>query len=119
MVKPQVLEEESITMSELKEELKNIKKRDTELSFRAGKTEEYLDNFHLLKEKEAKDLFEKINKLNIPRFKKEYIDKLIDIIPRNDDEIKMVLSGYPLTITNENVKKIAKVIDDFLPEKKK
>jgi len=118
MGKPQILEEESMTMTELKSELSKIKKRDGELSFRAGKAEEYLDNFSLLKEKNANELFEKIEKLKIPRFKKEYTDKLIDVLPRNDDEIKMVLSAYPFTITNENVKKLAKVLKDYSQEKK-
>lgn len=119
MSKPQVLEEESITMTELKAVLKKIKKRDEELSYRAGKTAEYLDHFQTLTQKDAKALYDKLDKLNIPRMKKPYIDKLIDILPRDEDEVSMVLSAYPFTITKENVKKIVKVLDDFLPEKKK
>jgi DNA-directed RNA polymerase subunit F len=119
MGKPQVLGEESISMVELKAELKDIKKRDGELSFRAAKTEEYLDSFHMLKEKEAKDLFESIDKLKIPRFRKNYVDKIIDVLPRNAEELKMVLSAYPLTITNENISKIMKCIEEYLPDAKK
>lgn len=118
MVSPKIIEEESITMSELKDALHKIKKRDEELGFRAGKTEEYLESFQLLKEKEAKELFAKIEKLNIPRFKKEYIDKMVDLLPESGDDVKMILQGYPLTITKENCDKIAKVIKGFLPEKK-
>lgn len=117
MGKPQVLEEESMTMSELKSELKKIKKRDEELSYRAGKTEEYLDSFSTIKDKEATELFEKIDKLKIPRMKKQYIDKLIDIMPLSTDEVSMVLSAYPFTVTKDNVTKIAKAVEGFLPKK--
>ncbi|RJQ16917.1 hypothetical protein C4573_02545 [Candidatus Woesearchaeota archaeon] len=117
-MKPEVLEEQSISMAELKEALKAIKKRDEELSFRATKTEEYLDNFHILKVKEAEELAEAIDKLKIPRFKKEYVDKIVDILPRNDEELKLLLSAYPLTITSENIKKIMKIVEEYLPKKK-
>jgi len=105
-------------MSELKESLKNIKKRDGELSFRATKTEEYLDSFSLLKEKEAKDLVESIEKLKIPRFKKEYVLKIVDLLPATSEDVKLILQGYPLSISDENVHAIAKVVKEFLPEKK-
>ena len=113
-----VLNEESISMSELRGSLKKIKKRDEELGFRANKAEEYLDSLSLLKEKETKELFAKIEKLKIPRFRTEYIFKIVDLLPTSPEEVKMILQGYPLTITAENVAKVAKVVKEYLPEKK-
>jgi len=114
----QVLEEESLSMSEIRAALKKIKKRDEELGFRANKAEEYLDSFSLLKEKEVEELFAKLDKLDIPRFKPMYIHKLIDLLPTTPEEVKMVLQGYPLTISAENIGKIAKVLKDVVSEKK-
>ena len=42
MAKPHLISEHPISMAELKLELENVKKRDTELNFRANKTEEYI-----------------------------------------------------------------------------
>ena len=113
MGKPEIVKEEPITMAELKEELKKIKKRDEELNFRAEKTEEYLNQFQILKEKEAKELRKKIEELEVPRLRPEHIVKLIDILPNTPEEVKTVLQGYTITVTKENLKKIADAIREF------
>ncbi len=116
MTKPEIIEESPLTMAELKEELKKIKKRDEELNFRAEKTEEYLQQFTILKQKDAKELFKKIDELEVPRLKPEQIVKLIDIMPTTPDEVKMVLQGYPITVTKENMKRVADVIKEYNKE---
>jgi DNA-directed RNA polymerase subunit F len=113
MTNPEIMTESPITMAELKDELKKIKKRDEELNFRAEKTEEYLNQFEVLKEKEAKDLFKKIEGLEVPRLRAEHIVKLIDILPTDPEEVKMVLQGYTITVTKENLKRIADAIQEF------
>ena len=105
-----VIKEEPITMAELKDELKAIKKRDEELNFRAEKTEEYLQQFSSLKKKDAKDLCKKIEELDIPRLKAEHIVKIVDIMPKTADEVKSILQGYTITVSKDNLKKIADVI---------
>jgi DNA-directed RNA polymerase subunit F len=112
MTRQQVITETPITMAELKDELEKIKKRDSALNFRAEKTQEYLDQFVTLKSKDAKELFKKIEDLNIPRLKPEHIVKLIDIMPATADEVKVVLQGYTITVTKENLKRVADAIQD-------
>jgi DNA-directed RNA polymerase subunit F len=114
MTNPEIVTEEPITMAELKEELKNIKKRDEALNFRAEKTEEYLNQFEVLKEKEAKDLIKKLEGLDVPRLRPEHMVKLADILPTSPEEVKMVLQGYTITVTKENMKKIADAIQEFI-----
>ena len=43
--------------------------------------------------------------------------KIIDIAPANLNELKVVLQGYPITINNESMKKIADTINEFLEKK--
>jgi DNA-directed RNA polymerase subunit F len=117
MTGPEVLEKKSMNMSALKEELADIKKRDGELSFRGAKTEEYVVEFASLKPKQAEELYKKIEGLNIPRLKDSYINKIIDMMPANVAELKVVMQGYALPVTNENLKKIADAVADFLPKK--
>ena len=114
-----IISETPITMAELKEDIKNIKERDKELNFRSQKTEEYLNLFVEISDKQAKEIKEKIEKLNIPRLKLEHIVKVVDIMPQSVEEAKSVLSAYPITITNENLKKIVDVVLQYAKKEKK
>ena len=55
--------------------------------------------------------------MNIPRLKEHHIHKILDIAPTNVNELKAVLQGYPITINNESMKKIADAINEFLEKR--
>ena len=55
-------------------------------------------------------LFEKIGKMDIPRLKEQHIRKIIDIMPISIKDLKVVLQGYNVSISNENMKKIADTV---------
>ncbi|MFH1409675.1 MAG: hypothetical protein ABIH34_07225 [Nanoarchaeota archaeon] len=114
MANPTIISEQPIMLAELKEELKTAKKRDKELNFRGNKTEEYLIAATSLKGSEAKDLYEKIEKLKIPRLKEIHIMKIVDLLPKTLDSLKIILQGYTLTVNQDNQKKIVKVVSDFV-----
>lgn len=109
-MKFKILKETAMSMGELKDELAKIKARDTELSFRAQKTVDYLDTVVNVTNHEAKQLFDKLTKLEVPRLKDTHIHKLIDVMPITSKDVKTVLQGYAVTVTNENLKKIADTI---------
>jgi len=111
----ETISEKPISISELKQELEKIKKRDKELNFRAARTEEYLQHFSTLKNLE--ELFKKIEALKISRLKEQHIIKIIDILPTTIDELKAILQGYTVTVNNENLKKIVDTINKFIAEK--
>ncbi len=113
MVKPEIIHESPISMADLKEELKEIKKKTEKVNFRIEKTQEYLNQFTILDLKKSQELKEKINKLNIPRLKEEHIVKIIDLIPSSVEEVKSALSSYTITVTSANLKKIAECLKDF------
>lgn len=117
MSKPEVIEKRPLNIVEVKETLKKIKKRDEELNFRATRTEEYLNEVVKLKAKDAKELVKKLEELDIPRLKPEFIHKIVDIMPHNDKQLKVVLQGYTLTVSQDNQKKIMGVVKDYLPKK--
>jgi DNA-directed RNA polymerase subunit F len=114
----EIVEKKPINMSVLREELADIKKRDGELSFRGAKTEEYVTEFASLKPKQAEELYAKIEKINIPRMKDSYINKIIDMLPASVAELKVIMQGYALPVTNENLKKIVDCVAEFIPKKK-
>jgi len=116
---PEIIEKIPISLAEVKNELSRIKKRDDELSFRGNKTEDYVSSIHVVSEKAAKEMFEKISKLEILRMKPRHIVKFIDIMPTSEQEVKYVADSMNLTVSKDNLKKLFKIIDAYIPKKKK
>jgi DNA-directed RNA polymerase subunit F len=112
-MKPEVISEQPLSMSEVRKELKKVAKRDEELSFRSAKADEYLKELTLLSDKSAKDLKKKLQGLEIPRLKEEHIAKIIDLLPHTKEDLRLILSGYTLTIKDENVKRLLEAIKEF------
>ncbi len=110
----QKIQETPISAAEVKEILDTIKAKETELNYRAGKTFEYLEQFAKLSATRAKELFAAITKLGIPRIKEPHIIKLIDVLPVTAKDVKIVLQGYAVTVTNDNLDKIASTIAEFV-----
>ncbi|MBW3012649.1 hypothetical protein KY325_05140 [Candidatus Woesearchaeota archaeon] len=114
MADPKVIKEKPVSMAELKAELARIKKRDGDAGFRAEKTEEYLNVFVKISHTKAKELHDELEKLQIPRLAEDHIIKIIDIMPANVEELKVVLQGYALTVSKENMKKICDAVAKYL-----
>ena len=114
MSQPKVITEVPVTMSFVKAELARIKKRDNELNFRAGKCEEYLNQFANLSVQKADELKTALEKLNVPRLKEEHVVKIIDLLPATLEDVKMVLSAYTVNISQENMKKISETVSKFV-----
>ena len=111
MTAPKIISEVPLSMAEVKREVDKIKKRDKELSFRTQRTDEYLQQF--VKEDSIK-LIDALNKLKITRLKGEYIVKIADLLPRTVEDLKIILQGYTVTVTKDNMKKIVDEVNKFL-----
>jgi DNA-directed RNA polymerase subunit F len=112
-----IIEEKPINMSQLKDEIKAITKRDEELGFRTAKVSEQLEAVKVVKEKDADEIFAKLEKLNVPRLKDVHIHKIIDLMPASMIELKNIVTGYALTVTNDNLEKILAVISEYAKKK--
>ena len=115
MVKPEILEQRPVSIAEVKDVLKKVQIRDEELTFRAGKTQDYVNDVPTPSLTKVKEITKKIKELGIPRFKDEYIIKTIDTMPESAEQLKVILSGYNLTITKESIKKVFDVLDENRP----
>ncbi len=113
MTTPKIISEQPLSLYEVKKELKVIKKRDETLSVRSNRVQEYVDLFTPLSEKDGAELKEKIIALEIPRLKEEYVNKIVDIMPLNADDVKVVLSGYGITVKNEHIQKIEDTLKQY------
>ncbi len=108
-----ILSETPTNASEVKQVLEQIREHDKELSFRAQRTLEHLESTSVLSPKKAKELENSLTKLDIPRLKEQHVHKLIDAQPKTADDVKLILQGYAVTVTNENCKKIADTIAEI------
>lgn len=115
---PTILSEEPLCMSDVQAHLAAIKKRDGELNFRANRTEENINAVLEITHKKAQDLKKALLALEIPRLKDIHVCKIVDVLPRSNEEVKVILQGYTITVTNENIKKIIDSISEIVPQKK-
>ena len=118
-MEPEIIESNPISLAEVKKELKKIKKRDDELTFRGNKIEEHINALHVISEKDALEIYGKIDKLKILRMKPKHIIKFVDVMPSSEAEVKYVAGWLSLTVSKENITKIFKIIDKYIPKKKK
>ncbi len=112
-MKPAILEELPLNGADLKSALEGIQKRDGELSFRGNKTLEYLNQLNLPTHKKAEELKKKLEELNIPRLKDVHVHKIIDVLPKYVEDLKVLLQGYTITVKDEHLKKILEVVAEF------
>ncbi|MSR86211.1 hypothetical protein EXS74_02350 [Candidatus Woesearchaeota archaeon] len=105
----QVIEEIPLSTVDVRKALKALQV-EAPLSYRGEKTNTYLDSFALYDEKEAQELVIKITALNIPRLKDRHIVKVIDVMPKDLDSLRLLLATDTLTIKDEDLKKILDVI---------
>jgi len=117
MGREEIIEERALSLAELKDTLEKVEKRDEELSFRANRVKDYLSHFDSLKLKDAGELKEELEKLDIPRLKEKIIIKIIDLLPDNNDDLRIITSGENLTITPENMEKIVKTVKEYVKKK--
>ena len=110
MTAPEIVKEIPISIAEVKKEIDKIKKRDKELGFRTARTEEYLNFFA---NKESLKLIDSLKKLEISRLKEEHIVKIADLMPRSVEDLKIILQGYTVTITKDNMTKIIEEVAKF------
>jgi DNA-directed RNA polymerase subunit F len=113
-----IISEQPLLSAEVRERLEKIKDKEGELNFRAQKTLDHLQQFSH-EQKKAKQVFEALQKLEIPRLRDQHIIKLVDIMPATEADVKITLQGYNVTVTAENMKKIAETIAGFVPAAKK
>ena len=104
-----VIEESPITLVELKDNLTKLEK-EGKLSFRGDKTKAYLDSFIEYKQKEIKEIGQKIEALEIPRLKSRHVTKVLDVMPTDLDSLRLLFSNETITIKEEDLKKILDVI---------
>ena len=110
MVNVDIINESPVTMAELKEKIEDIKKRDKELKPRTLKTHEYLERFVSIKGKDAVKIKEQLLKLQISRIKERHIAKIIDIMPKDIETLKLIFVGENVTLKQDDLETILEAL---------
>lgn len=113
-MEPKIIEERPISMTELKIEIDSIKKRQEEASIRVTKVEEYLQSFTHVSPAKEKELVEALKKLDVPRLKEEHMAKITDLLPKTVEDLKLIMQGYVISISADNIKKIVDVVNKII-----
>jgi len=109
----EIIEKKPVTLAEAFELLKERKKEN--LSFEQQYAYDYLNDVLRLSEKDAESLAEKLKPFGLTDFQ---IVKIVDLMPKKEDELKMVISSAGSGITSEQLKEILKIIKTFKEKEK-
>lgn len=116
-MEPKTISQAPITLAELKEEVEKIKQRDKEPSIRITRMEDYLNAFVEISAQQGKELHSAISKLAINRLKDEHICKIVDLLPKTANELKLLMQGSAVSLTNDAINKIVETVNEFLAKK--
>ncbi len=98
-----IRESKPVTMAEVSEMIVNSEK--------AENVKLFIKNFDVLDAKDARELFEKINNLNMIKLKDEHIVKMVDFLPTDATELSKTVSG--LSLDQDEITKILELIKEY------
>lgn len=116
-MEPKIVSQTPVSLVELKQEIGRIKQREKEPSIRITRTEDYLNAFVEITPEQGKELQAAISKLAVNRLKDEHICKIVDLLPRTTAELKLIMQGYAVSLTNDALNKIVEAVNEFLGKK--
>jgi DNA-directed RNA polymerase subunit F len=108
-----IIEKKPLSLSEAFEML-NERKKET-LSFEQQYAYTYLEDLSRLSVKDAEKLSEELKPFGLNEIQKI---KIIDLLPKKEDELKMIISSAGSGLSAEQLKEIVKIIKTFKEKEK-
>ena len=112
MPSPQFVSETPLALAEVKTILQAVEKRDEGLNFLSNKAKEHQELFVTLSKEKKNELYAKLTALNLTRLKEEYYCKIIDFLPQNLEDLKVILQSYPLSLAKKDQESIVTAITE-------
>ena len=112
MSSPQFISETPLALSEVKAILHTMEKRDESLNFLSNKAKEYQELFVTLSKEKKEELYSKLTSLSLTRLKEEHYCKIIDFLPQNQEELKVILQSYPLSLSKKDQESIVAAVTE-------
>lgn len=99
-----------ITMAEAKEVMSKLEK-EKELSYEQKLALEHLKKFTKLKPEDAKKCFEEL--AGVLRMSPETLTQILNILPKNADELRLIFARERFSLKEEEVNKILEIIKKY------
>jgi len=115
-MKSQIISEKVLNLGEVKDLIHKVKRRDMDLNFRAQKTLDYIDEVVKISPANAKKLSEEITNLKVHLLREQHIQKIVSVLPTTPEDVKVVMQGFSLNVTKENLQKIADTVKPFVTD---
>lgn len=113
MANPTVLSSEPLTLADVKLAVENIEARNPELGLLTQKTKEYCDAFCTMTVEQKNEVHEALRSLEITRLRDEHLFKIIDFMPKTEEELRVVMQSYPITLSKSDKDNIVAKIKEF------
>ncbi len=114
MPSPQFVSETPLALAEVKHSLHSLEQRDGSLNFLSNKAKEQQELFVSLPLEKKNALYAKLSGLNLTRLKEEHFCKIIDFLPKDLEQLKVVLQSYPLSLPKKDQESIVEVVKEFV-----
>jgi len=79
----------------------------------------YVKRFSVLDMKKAEDLTKELKSFNIMNLSDEYIVKIVDTLPKDQTDLRKIISGSSVDLKKEEMTKILECVGKYRGEKKK
>ena len=113
MAEIEIKSQTPLSYAEVAKKLEVVKKhkaKDEELGFRTKKAEEFLETVGKDGLKKIEELQKKLADLDMSRIKEKQIINLANLMPEDEDSVKIILANDNITLKQEDVKKIVDCI---------
>ncbi len=116
MPAPQFVSETPLALAEVKSILQSVELRDGSLNFLSNKAKEQQEIFVALPKEKKDELYAKLTGLNLTRLKEEHFCKIIDFLPQNVEELKVILQSYPLSLSKKDQESLVGAVTEVAPK---
>jgi len=106
----EVKNEKFVTWSEAKKTLEK-KSKEKELGYEQKNALEHLRKFSKLTDKSTNDMIEELKK--IEKLKDRHIVSMVNMLPQDADELKMLFANEVVTLSDDDKKKILSIVKKF------
>ncbi len=89
-----ILDSKPLTLSELKDYVPNLDEKPV--------MKDYLKKFSILPKEKALELYKEIESLNNPKIRPHNLVKIVDLMPKNSEDLNKIFSDVSLTEDETN-----------------
>lgn len=107
----EVKNEKELSLPEVKALLKNVKK--TELNVEQKNAIDNISEFSRLTDKNALELFGALEALGMRKLTSTLIVQIINLMPSDEEDLKVILMQSKITFKNEELTKILEVVKGY------